>query len=257
MLLIGCASQQLQLGVDAYNQGQYDIAAKYWNPLAKNGNYVAQYNIGLLWEQGLGSTPKNNAEASQWYLLSAKQGYIPAMLHLSRIQKANGYEEAATSWLNLAARWGNSEAIDKLRNWGKPIPAADLLADQKYRDAKANERASRSLGDAAYQIGRALGGGTGEKDSYSFRNNSSYGSNEDSGCISDFSCGVGYKCVKAPLKSRGVCMKSVDEYGTPQYNMPSTDSVGPNFDLEGQCDFDTDCPVGFRCDRTYKTCIKR
>lgn len=76
-------------------------------------------------------------------------------------------------------------------------------------------------------------------------------------CSSDFSCGIGYTCVKAPLKTSGVCMKSVDEYGLRQFNTPSTQSVGPNLDLQGQCQFDTDCPVAFRCDRTYKACIKR
>jgi hypothetical protein len=76
-------------------------------------------------------------------------------------------------------------------------------------------------------------------------------------CSSDFSCGIGYKCVKAPLQSSGVCMKTVDEYGTRQYNLPDPNSVGPNMNLGGQCDFNTDCPIGFRCDRRLKACIKR
>jgi hypothetical protein len=73
-------------------------------------------------------------------------------------------------------------------------------------------------------------------------------------CYSDFDCGVGYKCVKAPFESEGTCMKSVDEYGTPQYNSPSTDSIGPK--TEGGCEFDSDCPIGFRCDSYYKECVK-
>ncbi len=76
-------------------------------------------------------------------------------------------------------------------------------------------------------------------------------------CSSDFSCGIGYKCVKEPLQSSGVCMKSVDEYGTRQFNLPDTNSVGPNMKLDGQCDFNTDCPIGFQCDRRLKACIKR
>lgn len=76
------------------------------------------------------------------------------------------------------------------------------------------------------------------------------------GCYSDFDCGIGYRCVKAPLQSYGTCMKEVDEYGTPTYEMPSLDSVGPNMNIKGDCDFDTDCPIGFRCHRKYKTCVK-
>lgn len=78
----------------------------------------------------------------------------------------------------------------------------------------------------------------------------------DASCSSDFDCGIGYRCVKAPLKSYGTCMKEVDEYGLPTYNLPSLDSVVPNMNIEGDCDFDTDCPIGFRCHRKYKTCVK-
>ncbi|MBL1258983.1 MAG: hypothetical protein COB33_000445 [Thiotrichaceae bacterium] len=76
-------------------------------------------------------------------------------------------------------------------------------------------------------------------------------------CSSDYSCRAGYSCVKAPSKSRGVCMKPVDEYGTRKYKQPDEGSIGPNFDLDGQCGFNTDCPIGFRCDRRLKACIKR
>lgn len=267
ILFSGCASQSINLGVNAYNQGNYDLAARYWNPLAKQGNSVAQYNVGLLWEQGLGSTPLNKAQASQWFLLSAKQGYVPAMVRLAKFQKEHGYEEAATSWFNLAARWGNSDAINELQTWGKPVPAADLLATQQYHDAISRQAAINALGDAAYQLGMAIGGGgTGsDNSSYSptstftpsFSGSTTQSTYSEGGCASDYSCGIGFKCVKAPLKSSGVCMKSVDEYGLKQYNLPNSNSVGPNLDLDGQCSFDTDCPIGFKCDRNYKACVKR
>lgn len=264
--LTGCASQQLQLGVNAFNQGKYDVAASHWNPLAKNGNPYAQYNLGLLWENGLGSTSKNVNEASQWYLMSAKQGFVPAMVRLANIQKANGYEEAAHSWYVLAARWGSQDAITALSAWGKSIPPADLLQQKQIRDAIAQQQAAEALGKAAYSLGCALGGGS-CSGGYSqpslpsvtdtYRNSKPTSVYSDKECSSDFSCGIGYTCVKAPLKSRGVCMRSVDEYGLKQYNMPNTNSVGPNLNLDGQCQFNTDCPIGFRCDKTYKACVKK
>jgi len=76
-------------------------------------------------------------------------------------------------------------------------------------------------------------------------------------CSSDFNCGIGYSCVKKPFQSEGLCMKNVDENGIQQYNMPSSNSIGPNMDTDGQCNFDTDCPIGFRCNSEYKVCIKR
>lgn len=63
------------------------------------------------------------------------------------------------------------------------------------------------------------------------------------------------RCVKSPYKTYGVCMKSVNEYGTQQYDLPRLDSINPKY--EGDCDFDTDCPIGFYCHRKFKVCVKR
>lgn len=89
------------------------------------------------------------------------------------------------------------------------------------------------------------------------RSNDARSINTEEECTSDFNCGMGNRCVKAPLKSAGVCMKTVDEYGTPVYELSSTDSIGPNLDLDGECEFDTHCPIGFRCERAARACIKR
>lgn len=75
-------------------------------------------------------------------------------------------------------------------------------------------------------------------------------------CSSDYSCGVGYACVKEPYKTRGECMKTVDQYGIQTFQQPRDSSVGPKMS-GGGCNFGTDCPVGFRCDRELKVCTKR
>jgi hypothetical protein len=73
-------------------------------------------------------------------------------------------------------------------------------------------------------------------------------------CISNIECGIGFRCVKAPYSTSGACMKLVDEFGIQQYDLPRLDSGLPR--LEGDCPFDTDCPIGFRCHMKYKTCVK-
>lgn len=78
-----------------------------------------------------------------------------------------------------------------------------------------------------------------------------------SGCSSDFDCGMGNKCVKEPFNNRGTCMKAVDEFGIQTFDMPSSDSIGVNMDIDGDCRFDTDCPIGFKCDKKHKACVKR
>ncbi|MHB8790174.1 MAG: hypothetical protein ACYDBT_09865 [Desulfobulbaceae bacterium] len=84
----------------------------------------------------------------------------------------------------------------------------------------------------------------------------SVNSYQSNGCSSDYECGIGKKCVKAPLKSQGVCMKTVDEFGVYTYEVPNSSSIGINMDLQGKCTLETDCPVGFRCDNEYKACVK-
>ena len=75
-------------------------------------------------------------------------------------------------------------------------------------------------------------------------------------CSSDFNCGIGYACIKESFKSRGVCMKEVDSFGTPTYRMPKSSSIGIG-SADGDCDFNLDCPIGFKCDRKYKVCVKK
>lgn len=74
-------------------------------------------------------------------------------------------------------------------------------------------------------------------------------------CGSDFACGPGRKCVKAPGGLFGVCLQSVDDYGTPTYSPPSSSSVLPR-SYDSGCRFNTDCPIGFRCDQALKACVK-
>lgn len=282
-MLAGCADLNVRRGASAFDRGEYDQAAALWNGPAKAGNPHAQYNLGLLWEGGLGSTPMNAAEASHWYLLSAQQGYTPAMIRLARIQLAQGHQQAAKSWLVLAARWGNGDAGYTLASLGEPIPAADLLAQQQYAEEAQDDALGEALLSVSSDVGRTLGcamagGNCGTQplppSQHSYQRPGPDSSQPsaaptysqktpapsvlvDKQCTSDFSCGIGFTCVKAPMMSDGVCMKSVNEYGIQQYNMPSGESIGPNTDPTGQCQFDTQCPVGFRCDTKYKACVRK
>jgi hypothetical protein len=157
-LLLASCTNQVQKGAEAFERGDYDIAAGYWNADAKAGNMYAEYNLALLWEQGLGTTPKNTSEASQWFLRSAQHGYIPAMVRLARLQRIGGLAEAPLSWLTLAARWGNNDAIAELNAWGKPVPTSDLLFAQQQKDAIAEAQVLEALGPLAYQLGCAIAG---------------------------------------------------------------------------------------------------
>jgi hypothetical protein len=64
-------------------------------------------------------------------------------------------------------------------------------------------------------------------------------------CYSDYGCEYGSKCVKAPYRADGYCARAVDAYGIPTFAGPDSQSVMPGG--EGQCTFDVDCPIAFRC----------
>jgi len=126
-LLAACGTDQ---GALNYEQGRYDQAAAEWRPLADNGHYIAQHNMGGLSRYGLGSTPENLEDAADWFYASAMQGYVPAMVSLAEVQTELGFDDPAETWLILAARWGNVEAIEHLKQKGVPVPEADLYGKQ-------------------------------------------------------------------------------------------------------------------------------
>ena len=126
-LLAACGTDQ---GALNYEQGRYDQAAAEWRPLADDGHYIAQHNMGGLSRYGLGSTPENLEDAADWFYASAMQGYVPAMVSLAEVQTELGFDDPAETWLILAARWGNVEAIEHLKQKGVPVPEADLYGKQ-------------------------------------------------------------------------------------------------------------------------------
>ena len=155
-IVAGCANH-LDLGGQAFNRGQYDLAAEYWNPLAQQGNPYAQYNLGIMWEHGLGTTQRNEVQAGHWYLKAAKQGHTPSMTPLAGIQRRLGFVASAESWLNLAARWNDQTAIASLRAWAKPIPAPDLYYAQELDRQIDALRGEAALAAGFQSLGYALG----------------------------------------------------------------------------------------------------
>lgn len=76
------------------------------------------------------------------------------------------------------------------------------------------------------------------------------------GCTNDLECGGTLKCVKPPLSSTGQCVQPVNNFGTPINTLPNPSSALPNLSTQGQCQFDTQCPVSFKCNQQLKVCVK-
>ena len=57
----------------AFNRGDYKSAVRLLRPLAEQGDAEAQYNLGVMYDQGYG-VPQDYAEAMKWYRKAAEQG---------------------------------------------------------------------------------------------------------------------------------------------------------------------------------------
>ncbi len=122
-------------GVEAYQQGNYWKAFELWQPVAQQGDPVAQYNMGVLYINGQGF-PKNVKQAIKWFEMSAEQGYANAQYVLGNVyyHKIGCVERSlpdALKWYRKGANNGSEEAeaqIKKVYTDLFPIPSASWSA---------------------------------------------------------------------------------------------------------------------------------
>ena len=76
---------ELLVGLMAYQEGDYKKAARIWEPLAVSGNDMAQLDMGLLYQRGLG-VPQDNARAHALVSRAARQGNADAINMLIRLE---------------------------------------------------------------------------------------------------------------------------------------------------------------------------
>jgi len=101
----------------AYNRGDYATAFEEFSILAEQGDPKAQFNLGLMYQEGQG-TPRNYAQAAKWYRKAAHQGIASAQNNLGLLYHdghgvPQDYVQAAT-WFRRAADQGDPEAQNNL-----------------------------------------------------------------------------------------------------------------------------------------------
>ena len=100
-------------GVKAFRAAEYALAHAEWMPLAEAGNPPAQYNVGILFQYGLG-VAKDFAEAARWYRLAADNAHPNAQAKLGYLL-ARGFGvakdfAASARWFREAAEQGVADA---------------------------------------------------------------------------------------------------------------------------------------------------
>lgn len=107
----------LEEGVAAYQAGDLPLALKEFRAVADTGNADGQFNVALMYEQGIGVT-KDEAQAIYWYDKSAQQGNSNAQFNLGVLyENGHGTEvnfAQANQWYRKAAAQGDALAIGNL-----------------------------------------------------------------------------------------------------------------------------------------------
>ena len=136
-----------QAGMDANNRGDYATALREWRPLAEQGDARAQFDLGLLYENGDG-VPRDYAKAHQWYEKSAAQGGAKAQFYLG-MQCAFGEGVPldlvqAHMWYSLAAGNGHAAATVYRDDLARQMTPARLPRRTSGRGS-GNQRHPNSL----------------------------------------------------------------------------------------------------------------
>lgn len=143
--LATCAlGKDFEAGFAAAERGDYAAALKEWRPLARRGDADAQYNLGVMYDNGYG-VAQDYGQAVAWYGRAAEQGLAEAQYSLgSMYREGMGVTQdhgQAVKWTRLAAEQGFVDAQNNLGVMyyeGEGLPRDCTAAEQG--DANAQHR---------------------------------------------------------------------------------------------------------------------
>ena len=99
-------------GLDAAKKGNFETALKEWRPLAEQGDSYSQYNLGLMYDYGLGVI-EDDAQAVYWYRKAAEQSHAKGQYSIGYMY-ASGRgiakdDTQAVYWFRKAAEQGEAK----------------------------------------------------------------------------------------------------------------------------------------------------
>ncbi len=113
----GNALKNFQAGIAAYQANDLPLAFQEFQTAAKQGHADSQYNLGLMYEQGIG-VGKDESQAVAWYRESAAQGNSAAQFNLGVLyENGRGTKvdfAEANKWYRSASVQGDALAIGNL-----------------------------------------------------------------------------------------------------------------------------------------------
>jgi len=144
MLATSAFAQDYQKGLEAAQSGDFATALQEWRPLAEQGHADAQYNLGIMYDNGQGVS-QDYVEAAKWWRLAAEQGVAPAQYNLGLMYYfgeglPQDYAEAERLY-RLSAEQGHALAQTNL-GWmygtGEGVQQDNVLAHMWFNLGAAN-----------------------------------------------------------------------------------------------------------------------
>src|SRR4051812_34598785 len=117
LISANAATDPLADGAKSYQRADYKGALAAWQPLAVQGNPVAQNNIGIMYLDGKG-VPQNTSEAVRYLSLSAAAGSSLGQNNLGGLYRdgkgvPRDYNKAM-QWFSASASQGNAAGMHNL-----------------------------------------------------------------------------------------------------------------------------------------------
>ncbi len=154
----GARAQSDDVGMRAYDAGDYVKALEIWGPVAENGDSAAQYSLGKLLENGADGVPSDVVAAAKWYQRAAGQGVSAAQNNLG-LMYAQGrgvpqdVARAALLWRDAAAK---NHVIAQF-NLGLAYFRGEGVAENRSEAVRWFRRAGElGLADAQYALGQII-----------------------------------------------------------------------------------------------------
>jgi len=125
------AAQDYQKGLATYYAGDYATALQEWTPLAEAGDASAQYNLGLMYDNGQG-VPEDYAEAVRWYRLAVEQSVADAV----KWYRLTADQNDTHAQINLGAMYDNGQGVPQ--DDAEAVKLYRLSAEQSVADTQNN-----------------------------------------------------------------------------------------------------------------------
>jgi uncharacterized protein len=135
-------------GLAAYDHHDYATAFKEWKPVAEAGDPEAQFNLGLLYYDGLG-IPQSYSDAVLWFKRSADQGYEKAELNLGAMYGVGkGVHKnliESYKWLSICAATGDAKCAAERDLVAKKLNSKKLAEAQRMaKEWKAQKESGQA-----------------------------------------------------------------------------------------------------------------